>query len=245
MNVENGWNASASAWTSGVDAGDPNRTLLLDPVMIRLLGDVKAQKILDIGCGEARFCRMLKERGAETVGIEPTLELLETARTRDPEGTYIEGVAERMPFDDESFDIAISYITLVDIPDFRAAIREMARVLKPCGKLLIANLQSFATTRPKPYYRHPETGERMHVAVEDYFMEKGQLVSWATADGAQMDVVNYHRPLGAYMSALLGCGMRLEAFEEPRPSEEAMKADPRLEIQRKVPLFVVMKWAKA
>ena len=49
----------------------------------------------------------------------------------------------RSNFADASFDLVVSYITLVDIPDFRAAIREMARVLRPGGALLMANLTGY------------------------------------------------------------------------------------------------------
>ena len=44
-----------------------------------------------------------------------------------------------------SFDLVVSYLTLVDIADFRTAIGEMTRVLKPGGALLIANLTGFTS----------------------------------------------------------------------------------------------------
>ena len=55
------------------------------------------------------------------------------------------GDAERLPFRAEAFDLVVSYLSLIDIPDFEAAIREMARVLTPGGTLFIANLTNFNT----------------------------------------------------------------------------------------------------
>ena len=98
---------------------------------------------LDVGCGEGRFCRMLKAAGVNATGIDPTPAILEVARKRDPSGDYRLGRAEQLEFADASFDLVVSYITLVDIPDFRAAIREMARVLRPGGSLLMANLTGY------------------------------------------------------------------------------------------------------
>ena len=58
------WQASAAAYIAFQDANDRNRTMLLDPIMLDLCGDVRGQRMLDLGCGEGRFCRMLA-RGAE------------------------------------------------------------------------------------------------------------------------------------------------------------------------------------
>lgn len=44
---------------------------------------------------------------------------------RDVEGTYLEAPAERLPFQDETFALVVSYLTLIDIPDVQAAIQEM------------------------------------------------------------------------------------------------------------------------
>ncbi len=79
-----------------------------------------------------RFCRMLRNNGvAGVTGVDPTLGLLDSARRRDPLGTYVEAFAEKLPFKSESFDLAISYLSMIDIPDVETAIPEMARVLKP------------------------------------------------------------------------------------------------------------------
>lgn len=75
----------------------------------------------------------------------PTPALIAAARARDAEGTYLQAGAERLPFRPESFDLVVSYLSLIDIPDIHAALPEMARVLNRGGALLIANLNSFNT----------------------------------------------------------------------------------------------------
>ncbi len=69
--------------------------------------------------------------------------LIDHARALDPEGDYRIESAEALGFADAEFDLVVSYLSLIDIPDASAAIREMVRVLKPGGTLLIANLTSF------------------------------------------------------------------------------------------------------
>ena len=83
---------------------------------------------------------MLKSRGIDAVGVDPTSALIAVARTRDASGTYVKATAERLPFREAAFDLVVSYLSLIDIPDVEAAVPEMARVLKPGGTLLIANL---------------------------------------------------------------------------------------------------------
>jgi ubiquinone/menaquinone biosynthesis C-methylase UbiE len=132
--VDNGWQASAGAWIADMgDRGDFGRRYVLDPVMVPRALARSAKKVLDVGCGEGRFCRMLRTHGVDAVGIDSTPALIAAARARDARGAYLQATAERLPFGRERFDLVVSYLSLIDIPDFHSAILEMARVLKPGG----------------------------------------------------------------------------------------------------------------
>jgi ubiquinone/menaquinone biosynthesis C-methylase UbiE len=122
---DSGWDGSAAKWIEFVDAGDANRIGHLDPVVLRLCGEVAGQDVLDVGCGEGRFCRMLAARGAKTYGIDPTQQLIELARRRDAAGHYLRARAERIPCDDGAFELVVSYLSLIDIADHTAAIAEV------------------------------------------------------------------------------------------------------------------------
>ena len=146
IGIGGGWKDSAEAWLAIIARGDSNRELLLDPVMLQLCGDVRGLRVLDLGCGEGRFCRMLAERGAATIGLDLTTELLKAARTKAAASqSYVRGSGDRLPFVDASFDFAIAYLSLIDIPDYQAAIGEAARVLKSGGRLLVAGLGNIAS----------------------------------------------------------------------------------------------------
>jgi ubiquinone/menaquinone biosynthesis C-methylase UbiE len=135
--VSNGWKLSAQAWIDSMgERGDWAREHVLDPVMLCRVAEGRFERALDVGYGEGRFCRMLSAAGLAATGIDPTGPLIETARQRDPSGDYRLGGAGELEFEAASFDLVVSYLTLIDIADFRAAIDEMARVLKPGGSLL-------------------------------------------------------------------------------------------------------------
>ena len=235
---ENGWNDSAEAWIACMDAGHDSRMYLLDPVMLELCDARAGLRALDVGCGEGRFCRMLRERGLEIIGLDPTEKLLATAQGRDPDGDYRLGKAESLPFESESFDLVVSYLTLIDIADFRTAIGEMARVLRPGGKLVVANLTSMATATPHYWWRD-ENGEKLFWTLDDYMTERPVWVEWSG-----IRVVNWHRPLSAYMQAFLANGFLLERYDEPLPTAGQLAAAPWLNDCARKPDFVTMRWAK-
>jgi SAM-dependent methyltransferase len=234
---DGGWAESAAAWLAFQDRGDPNRTLLLDPVMLRLCGDVAGERMLDVGCGEGRFCRMLARRGARAVGLDPTAELLRVARERDVAGqAYVRAAAERVPFGDAAFDVVVSYITLVDIVGYAEAIREMARVLRPGGRLVVANL-GFVTASAG--WECDGDGKRLHHRVDRYAEEWPQTYEWVG-----IKIVNWHRPLAAYMRAYLECGLVLREFLEPVPEDTSLRDSPVFDDWFRVPIFNVMLWEK-
>lgn len=160
--MSNGWEESADAWIAAMGKdGDWAREFILDPVMLARIAEGTFERALDVGCGEGRFCRMLQARGIATIGIDPTAALLDSARSRDSAGRYALGRAEALPFPDARFDLVASYLTLIDIADFRTAIAEMARVLAPGGTLLVANINGFITCSPKGWVKDAE-GRYLH-----------------------------------------------------------------------------------
>jgi SAM-dependent methyltransferase len=236
--MDNGWQSSADAWIEEMgEEGDFGRRYILDPVMLpRALRD-SPKTALDVGCGEGRFCRMLQTHGVHTTGIDPTPSLISAARANDPNGAYIQAAAEELPFPDQFFHLLISYLTLIDIRDLHPAINEMARVLKPGGRLLIANLNSFNTAGGETGWIKDEHGTRLHYPIDNYLDER---TMWTEYRGIR--VVNHHRPLSAYLSTLLATGLQLTHFDEPSPTAAAAPAKARA--YRRAPWFLVMEWTK-
>ena len=230
-----GWDASAQAWiaTQG-NAGDFARQFVLDrPMMARVRRGFR--QALDVGCGEGRFCRMLRREGVGAVGIDPTAGLIEEARRRDPDGDYRIGRAEALETTDAAFDLVVSYLSLIDIDDIDAAIAEMARVLKPGGALLVANLTGFATASLDQGWRIDLLRGRVF-EIDRYLESRRNEARWRG-----IAVHNWHRPLEVYMQRFLAEGLQLVHFAEPAPhGGPSEKADR----YTRVPQFVVMEWRK-
>jgi SAM-dependent methyltransferase len=236
--MDNGWQDSANAWVADMgESGDFGRRYVLDPVMLPRALARSPKNALDVGCGEGRFCRMLKSRNVAAVGVDPTPALIAVARRRDPRGTYVKATAERLPFRDGTFDLVVSYLSLIDIPDVDAAVPEMARVLKPGGSLLIANLNSFNTACADVGWIKDASGRRVYYPIDHYLRERAM---WIEYRGIR--VVNHHRPLSTYLRALLGAGLVLTHFDEPAASADAPAS--RARGYARAPWFLVMEWLK-
>lgn len=236
--MDNGWEDSAAAWIASLgDTGDFGRRHVLDAVMLPAARAAAAAKVLDVGCGEGRFCRMLQAEGREVVGLDPAAALIAEARVRDPDGVYVQGAAESLPFSDGAFGLVVSYLSLIDIADIRAAIPEMVRVLAPGGTLLVANLSGFTSAGMELGWVRGADGAARHYALDRYGEEWSAWTAWRG-----IRIVNHHRPLSTYMRLFLEQGLVLRRFDEPVPDAAAPKE--KADRYRRVPWFCVMEWQK-
>lgn len=107
--------------------------------ILKLLGKPSDKKILlDVGCGKGRFCRKIKDSGfINIIGAEPSKELIRIARENNGDIKFVQASATNLPFGDNEFDVLICIEVLEHIPDTEKVIKEMARVLKPRGKMFI------------------------------------------------------------------------------------------------------------
>ena len=99
-----------------------------------------AGRVLEIGIGSGLNLALYPPAVIEVVGIEPSEKLLQITRRNAGAVPFVvelvEGSAEKIPFEDASFDTVVSTWTMCSIPDVSAALHEMHRVLKPGGRLL-------------------------------------------------------------------------------------------------------------
>lgn len=99
-----------------------------------------AQDLLDVGSGGGSTAAHLLAAGAHRVtGVEPSPYLLRHAARRHPGVRFVQGLAEKLPFDDASFDAVSVCFLLHELPPTfgRLALREFRRVLRPGGRLAI------------------------------------------------------------------------------------------------------------
>jgi ubiquinone/menaquinone biosynthesis C-methylase UbiE len=101
-------------------------------------GDLAGRRVLDVGCGTGALARALAERGARVWGVDPSEEMLTVARSQVRRGVGLKaGRAEALPFKDAWFERAVLRL-VVHLVDRCRALPELARVLAPGGRVVVA-----------------------------------------------------------------------------------------------------------
>jgi ubiquinone biosynthesis O-methyltransferase len=114
-------------------------------LILRLAGKVKGRAVLDVGCGDGALALTFARNGAaHVVGCDSDRRMIMRAAAEAARHSaaihYVLARAERLPFRDQSFDIVSIITVLAFVPDPDRALREIARVLRPGGRLILGDL---------------------------------------------------------------------------------------------------------
>jgi ubiquinone/menaquinone biosynthesis C-methylase UbiE len=113
--------------------------------LVRISGVVPGQRVLDVACGPGFLTRAFARSGAQVIGIDATDAFLELARAeaRDEGLGTVEfraGDAERLPFDDGTFDVVVCRAAFHHFPRPERVLGEMRRVCRPGGRVMVGDM---------------------------------------------------------------------------------------------------------
>lgn len=119
-------------------------------LILELAGPLSGKSVLDVGCGDGTLLSVFRGAGAAfAAGCDPDPRMLakaaENSAARDDRSALLRGRAENLPFHDRSFDIVTAVTVLSFVPDSVRAVQEMARVLRPGGRVVIGDLGRWNT----------------------------------------------------------------------------------------------------
>jgi SAM-dependent methyltransferase len=123
---------------SKYQAGMGGWSKTLAPLFIDFIGGIKeGARVLDVGCGTGSLTFTIADttKALKIVGIDPSVGYLEYARAHNlhPNVTFDIGDAEKLPYNDDSFDCCVSSLMMQFVPDSHKAVKEMRRVTKEGG----------------------------------------------------------------------------------------------------------------
>ncbi len=251
------WDENAEVWTRLARAGyDVYRDHLNTPAFFAMLPEVRGLRGLDVGCGEGHNTRLLARRGARVTAVDVSEVFVRHARQaeeQEPLGIeYQIASAVALPFGRATFDFAVGFMSFMDVPEIDRVLAEAHRVLKPGGFL------QFSIEHPcfAPAHRRALRGpDRRTYALEvgDYFRNlDGEVSEWLFS-AAPPEVRQGLRPfrtprftrtLSQWLNLLVETGFVLERVEEPRPSDEAVRACPRIQGAQVVAYFLHLRARK-
>jgi SAM-dependent methyltransferase len=213
----------------GPDGGFARRALL-NPAIFRLLADVAGKTVMDAGCGHGYLSRLLAERGAVMVGVEPaTVPFTYASRleAERPQGIrYFQRDLSRLGDVGGPFDVVVANMVFLDIPDWRNALANCVASLKVGGTLV------YSLHHPVWVPGRFETwAERGCVEISEYLNEYEQ--------AGVVVAPNFHRPLSAYVNETIQLGCDIVELVEPQLQREQIESDEH-EILTRIPNFVVI-----
>jgi SAM-dependent methyltransferase len=127
------WGRHAQTWAEGME----RRVTPLFAAMLEALAPLAGKNLLDAGCGAGKLVELATHAGAHATGVDASQGLLEYARDRTPEATFVVGEIEALDQPDASFDIVTAVNSIQYATDPAHAVAELARVCKPGGRVAI------------------------------------------------------------------------------------------------------------
>lgn len=235
MSLSDSWEAHAGEWIAWARASGHDSYWQFHRDQFLRLVPAPGRRTVDIGCGEERLTRHLKGLGHNVVGIDASPSLVAAARAADPAMDIRLADAAALPLDDASADLAVAFMSLHDIDEMPAAIREIARILDPGGRLCLAIVHPINSSG-----RFDSSAADARFFIAGDYLRSFNYADTVERDGLSMTFHSQHRPLETYVSALEESGLVVEALREPSVPEHAI-AKPSDRRWQRVPLFLHMR----
>jgi SAM-dependent methyltransferase len=190
---------SGYARWAGSYEGAPNPLIRVEePVVHALLEALPAGDALDAACGTGRHMRWLAARGHRVIGVDATPEMLDVARSAMPDVDLRRGDLTALPLESASVDLVVCALALTHCEDLRAPVAELARVLRPGGRLVISDFHPF----------------QLMIGGSAFFFD---------ANGRAGFVTSHAHTHEAYFDAFVTAGLRVTRCLEPRLDETAVR----------------------
>jgi SAM-dependent methyltransferase len=196
------------------------------------------RRTLDLGCGEGRLSRDLKNLGHDVTGADASPTMLAAANQADPEiETHLSDAAS-LPFPDGAFDLVIAFMSLQDVDELHKAVGECARVLEPRGRLCLAIVHPLNSAGDFDG-EEPECS----FVIAGSYLARSHYADDLARDGLEVTFFSAHRPLQAYADALHDAGLLIERLREPPVPDRAIDTERTRRWQR-IPMFLHLRALK-
>jgi SAM-dependent methyltransferase len=226
--VSQGWEDRAEQWIAWARKPSHDAYLHYRDAFFDILPEPDA-RALEIGCGEGRVCRDLRARGYAIVGLDASPTLVSAARAADPEGEYVVGAAESLPFAEGSFALVTAHNSLMDVEDMSRAVAEAARVVRPGGRFCACVTHPY---RERGTWEPGPAGDDERFVIDTPYFGASAYRRHMARDGLEFTFESRTYPLSDYTAALERSGLLIEALREPEGVDERDRVMPEFVIWR-------------
>jgi SAM-dependent methyltransferase len=205
------------------------------PIFLDLVGAVAGLRILDLGCGTARFGRDVLARDCQRyVGVEGSQNMVTMAEQilAGSPGQIVHSIIETWDYPEAAFDLVVSRLVLHYIEDFAALCANVYHTLGTNGRFIFSVEHPVVTADARNW----ETNDDRHNwIVDNYFVPGPRSTPWL---GGR--VVRYHRTIDEYFGTIQNAGFVIESLRESRPRREQFADGLIYEQHKRIPLFLLL-----
>lgn len=237
------------------DLGGEYHQQVVLPGVLRLLGQgdagVMGQRILDVACGQGVLCRLIKERGAQPVGVDASAALVNAARERSGEIDYHIADARQLATQTwltlGSFDAAACILAAQNINPLRPLFESAAAALRVNGRFIIVVTHPAFRGPKETHWGWDDAAKVQYRRVDRYLLPRKAPI---VAHPGQVDSTytwTFHRPIEAYVKALRQAGLLVDALEEwpsHKSSQPGGRAAAENQARKEIPLFLAIRAVK-
>lgn len=254
--MDNERDASRTAWNAMADAYDAMagtradfyRTDVMGPALLSACGNMQGLAVLDLGCGQGYFSRLLAERGARVTGVDLSDGLIEHAVRRErekPLGIHylvLDAAAVATRFPPATFDRVVSCIALQDMAHLPSVLGATKTVMRPTGHgvFLVEHPTNVCASRA---WDRDDHGRKIALRLSRYFDTGRRVVTWTVPDQVgdrrSFQFPSWARTLEQWSQAFAESGFLIARLYEPRPTTQQVEHVPDLEDCSLMPYFLV------
>jgi 2-polyprenyl-3-methyl-5-hydroxy-6-metoxy-1,4-benzoquinol methylase len=240
------WDEAAESWEDFVESGkDWYRHGLHGPALMRACGDVKGLRVLDIGCGQGYFSRVLARAGAKVCAVDISEQQIANAMKHEQEEPLgikylvLDATRAAEHWSEQSFDLATACMALDDMPDPGAALQAARRMLKDGGRCVFSAVHPLMDS-PARGWEKDEAGRKVMFKLGRYFDSGPALCPWTMPRLKRYWTTPFVRlTFDGWSELIQRAGFLIRRMYEPRPTHEDVVRKPQLDDCRDFPSFII------
>lgn len=247
--IKRNWDSLAEQWIHDSEAGhDIHRDFLNTPAFIKFLPKgIKGKKAIDIACGEGSNTRLLAKLGCKVTGVDFCEKFIDFAQEKEKKTNlgikYYLANVENLPFKDNFYDFATSFMAMIDVSNPKKVLKEVYRILKPKGFFQFSIIHPCFTP---PHAKHIRKGKRKTIAREvGKYYQTGKCENIFYTRGNEIKKsIRFHWTLSEWLNLIIESKFNIEKVNEPYANKAILKKCPHSEHTKNVPDIIIIRCRK-
>lgn len=232
---------------------------VVHPGVLKLLGEVKGQRVLDVACGQGILCRLLHARGATVVGVDAAGPLIDAARKHEitlkgdsaPAPVYFKADARELDsvvaLHDEPFEAATCVLAIQNIHPIVPVFAGVAKLLRPGGQFVIVMMHPAFRGAKESHWGWDDEQKVQFRRVDRYLLPRKSPIYANPGKKDGNYTWTFHKPIGDYVAAAAKAGLLVNALEEwasHKQSQPGPRQAAENTARKEIPMFLALRCVK-